>query len=151
MLKNKRNTLRILLDTSFILPTLGIDVAKKVLDGLRKLAQTRVEIFYSRFSILESLWIAARFIRNFTFDIKRFTYGLKSIMQSGRYNCINEPPETFIKALELYELGHKDLIDNILYASSVHLNLKLLTLDTELKEFIKNEELEDPIIFPDQI
>ncbi len=72
-------------------------------------------------------------------------------MQSGRYNCINEPPETFIKALELYELGHKDLIDNILYASSVHLNLKLLTLDTELKEFIKNEELKDPIIFPDQI
>jgi len=64
VLKNKKNTLRILLDTSFILPTLGIDVAKKVLDGLRKLAQTHVEIFYSRFSILESLWIAARLIRN---------------------------------------------------------------------------------------
>ena len=69
MLKNKKNTLRILLDTSFILPTLGIDVAKKVLDGLRKLAQTRAEIFYSRFSILESLWIATRLIKNFTFDI----------------------------------------------------------------------------------
>ncbi len=78
MLKNKKNTLRILLDTSFILPTLGINVAKKVLDGLRKLTQTRAEIFYSRFSILESLWIAARLIKNFTFDIKASLTVLKA-------------------------------------------------------------------------
>lgn len=119
-MKNKKNTLRILLDTFFILPTLGIDVAKIVLDGLKKLSQIRVEIYYSRFSVLEPLWIAAKFIRNLTFDIERFTYGLKSIVQSGRYKCVNETPETFVKALELYELGHKDLIDNILYANAIH-------------------------------
>ena len=150
-MKNKKNILKVLLDTSFILPTLGIDVAEEVLKGLQKLAQISAEIYYSRFSILESLWIATRLIKNTTFDIERFTYGLKSIMQSGRYKSVNETPEIFIKALKLYNLGHKDLIDNILYASSTHLNLKLLTLDAELKEFINNKKLEDSVILPDQI
>lgn len=40
------------------------------------------------------------------------------------------------------------MIDNILYASSTQLNLKLLTLDTELKEFIHEKRLKDTLIFP---
>jgi len=48
-------------------------------------------------------------------------------------------------------MGHKDMVDNILYASSIHLNLKLLTLDIELKKFINNKRLTDPLIFPNEI
>ena len=48
-------------------------------------------------------------------------------------------------------LGHKDMIDNILYATSSSLNLKLLTLDTELKEFIHVKGLKDTVISPGQI
>ena len=48
-------------------------------------------------------------------------------------------------------LGHKDMVDNILYASSTGLNLKLLTLDKELKEFIREKGLKDTLISPDQL
>jgi len=47
-------------------------------------------------------------------------------------------------------LGHKDMVDNILYASSSRLNLKLLTLDNELKGFIRERGLKDTFISPDQ-
>lgn len=62
-----------------------------------------------------------------------------------------EDSETFKEAFKLQMPGHKDMIDNILYAASTALNLKLLTLDTELKEFIDEKGLKDTLTLPSQI
>lgn len=150
-MKNKNPMLRILLDTSFILPTLGIDTGKEVTQTLNKLNEIKAEIHFSRFSILESLWITAKLAKTIEFNGERFKMGLRSLLESGRYKKIQENSETFTEALRLYMLGHKDMIDNILYASSTNLNLQLLTLDTELKEFIHERDLKDTLLFPDQI
>jgi len=40
------------------------------------------------------------------------------------------------------------MIDNILYATSIEHNLNFLTLDEELKEFIKRNRLRDTLILP---
>lgn len=150
-MKSKQSTLSILLDASFILPTLGIDTGKEVTRCLEKISEIKPEIYISRFSILESLWIITRLIRSVDLDAEHFKIGLRSILESGRYKKIEESSEIFNEALRLYRLGHKDMIDNILYASSTQLNLKLLTLDTELKEFIHEKRLKDTLIFPNQI
>jgi hypothetical protein len=42
-LKNKKNTLKVLLDTSFILPTLGIDTGIEVKEALNKLDELNAE------------------------------------------------------------------------------------------------------------
>ena len=55
-MKSKQAPLRVLLDTSFILPSLGIDVGEEVFKGLKRLTEIKAEIYYSHFSILESLW-----------------------------------------------------------------------------------------------
>jgi PIN domain nuclease of toxin-antitoxin system len=47
--------------------------------------------------------------------------------------------------------GHKDMIDNILYANSTRLNIKLLTLDNELKIFILERGLKNTLITPDEL
>jgi len=150
-LKSKEIVPRILLDTSFILPSLGIDLGGEVSQGLRRLAEIEAEIYYSRFSILESLWIAARLSMDRSFDGERFNLGLRSIIEGGRYRRVEEGSEIFVEALRLYMLGHRDIIDNILYASSTRLNLRLLTLDRELKRFVGERGLEDSIILPDQL
>jgi len=150
-LKSKQETLKILLDTSFILPTLGVDTGKEVTQCLKKLADIKLEIHFSRFSILESLWVITRLVRAADFNTEHFKIGLRSILESGRYKKIEENSEIFNEALRLYKLGHKDMIDNILYASSAQLNLKLLTLDAELKEFIHEKRLNDTLISPNQI
>lgn len=150
-MKSKQATLRVLLDTSFILPSLGIDVGKEVSEGLKGLADIKAEIYYSHFSILESLWIVARLATSATFDGESFSLGLRSIIEGGRYMKVEEDSKTFNDALKLYMLGHKDMMDNILYASSTSLNLKLLTLDNKLKEFIRERGLKDTLISPDQI
>ena len=150
-MKSKQNTLKLLLDTTFILPSLGVDVGQEVSKGLEKLAHIEADIYCSRFSILEALWVAAKLSASGNFNAERFRLGLRSILESGRYMKVEEDSEIFNEALGLYMLGHKDMIDNVLYMSSTRLNLKLLTLDTELKEFIRNKGLNDTLIFPDQI
>ena len=150
-MKSKQAKLKVLLDTSFILPTLGIDVGDEVSMSLKKLANIKAELYYSRFNILESLWVAARFTKSPTFNMERFSHGLRSIIESERYEKVEEDSETFKEALRLYVLGHKDMIDNMFYAASSILNLKLLTLDTELKEFIHDKGLRDTLITLGQI
>ena len=56
-----------------------------------------------------------------------------------------------MEALKLYELGHADLIDNMLYADARQMGLKLLTLDEELRDFILNAGLEDVFITLDEL
>ena len=97
------------------------------------------------------MWIAARLSRVVDFDTERFRRGLRSIIESRKYVRIEENSDVFDDALRLHMLGHKDMINNILYASSIHLDLKLLTLDIELKKFINDKRLTDPLMFPDEM
>lgn len=141
-MNNSTEPLRVLVDTTFLLPTLGIDVGKRANRALEKLAEINARIYYSRFSVLESLWIAARYDENPTFDIDRFSHGLRSVMEGGRYMMLDEVSEIFSEAAKLYKLGHLDMIDNILYASSIYFGLRFLTMDRELGDFAADKGLE---------
>ena len=145
-MSNSAEPLKVLVDTTFLLPTLGIDVGKQTTRVLRKLAEVEAEIYYSPFSLLESLWVMSRNVKNSTFDIEQFSQGLRSIMDSGRYLRLNESAEVYREAMRLYTLGHADLIDNILYSSSVHFGIRFLTLDRMLTDFITEKGLENTFL-----
>ena len=150
-MRSRQDALRVLLDSTFILPTLGIDTGEGVSKGLKRLAQIEADIYCSRFSILEALWVAAKVSGSGDLDAESLRHGLRSILEGGRYTRVEEDSEIFNEALRLHMLGHRDAIDNILYASSIRLNLKLLTLDAELGEFIHKKGLKDTLIAPAQI
>lgn len=150
-MKNRENTLRVLLDTSFILPTLGIRVGSEIEECLKRLREINAEIHYSIFSILESIWIATNLMEESEFDFDRFKLGLRSVIEAKKYKRVTEDTEVFIKAFNLYNMGHVDIIDNILYADSIYFDLKLLTVDSELRKFIRDKGLKDTIMFPSQV
>jgi len=141
----------ILLDTSFLLPTLGISVSGATEEGIRILSESETELYYSRFSILESLWVATRTVSDSAFYDESLRPGLKSIMEGGRYRSVDEDSEIFSEAFMLYGLGHKDMIDNILYASAARLGLILLTLDDELRKFVLEKGLKDAFISVEEL
>jgi len=149
--KSSTETSKVLFDTSYILPTLGISVGKTIEEHINTLTQIGIEVYYSRLSILESLWVAARTIKDGTFDPERFKLGLRSIIDGGRYKRVEEDTQIFTEALNLYRLGHKGMIDNILYASAARLNLRLLTSDRELEKFVLEKRLKNVLsIMPDE-
>ena len=150
-MENRQGTSRVLLDTSFLLPSLGIDVGEEVMEGLRKAVDVEAEMYYSDFSILESLWVAARLSVRGVFDEQRFSLGLRSVIEGGIYAKAEADSKTFNDSFKLYMLGHKDMVDNILYSTSTNLGLKFLTLDKELKEFVHRRGLEDTFMSTDQL
>lgn len=147
-MKSSGAAVKILLDTSFILPTLGVSVTGVTSQAIKSLAEaSQVEIHYSRFSVLESLWVATR-IPDATFDNETFKLGLRSITAGHRYSRIEEDSEVFNEAFRLYKLGHKDMIDNILYSTATQMGLLLLTLDDELKKFAHEKQLKYVFLSP---
>jgi hypothetical protein len=142
---------RVLLDTSFVLPSLGIGVKPDVTKGLESLAHGQVEACFSSFNILESLWVGSSIMGSPGFDQEKFSEGLKSVMDSGVYEMSEEDFDIFRRALELRRLGHKDIIDDILYAHSAAKGMKLLTIDSKLRSFIREQGLEDTTVFPSEM
>jgi len=150
--------LKILLDTSFILPTFGIDTDASLVPALVKAAGNMHELHYSRLSLLEVSWILAKRaqLANARADViaedrDALERGVRSVTQSGRYYEVVEPPEAYSGALKLRSLGHRDMIDCLLYLDSAHYGLRLLTLDSELKRFLTGHGLKDTLLFPSEL
>lgn len=125
---------RILLDTSFLLPMVGIRV-REVEDLLERLwvrcRRGEVEAYYTELNILEIAWKLSR-IRYDPVAVKR---GLMSIEKSFTKALLKYT--SLLKALELRKRGFSDLIDLLLYAIACESNLQLLTLDEALINFLK--------------
>lgn len=139
-----KKSLRILLDTSFLLPFLGIDVGEPVTKTLQKLRG--YELYYSELSLLEALWKIVKVVNIDKMSI--VLEGLALIRRDLKLAPIDERATKI--ALELYRLGHRDLIDNLLYGITLSQNLKLLTIDEELISFVKSNDYPDTFISPNE-
>jgi hypothetical protein len=119
--------------------------------GLKRLSETNNQLHYSSYNILECLWQLAKVARDEPSSLESSSVGLRSIIEGRRYVKTNEDSRVFTEALGLYRMGHNDMIDNILYAVSLHHSLRFLTLDDTLREFITRKGLENTLIRVDQI
>lgn len=137
------STVKVLLDSTYLLPSFGIEV-----EGLteRHLALLREAVLNKKVRIycLSITWVEV--IGKVYREAERVGIGvnemveaaLRSLLESGFYTWISPNFEAIRLAFKLRILGHRDNIDNLLYATSVTHNMVLLTMDQELKEFLAN-------------
>ena len=146
-MQNNLDVLGILLDTSFLLPLLGIDVtSSKIHTGWKKLQSSSNEIFYTDLSLYEATRVAARKIRSDEFDSNRFRVGVNSIVLGGEFNKALLQPDAYNQALDYWIMGHHDLFDNLLYVISLRSELGFLTIDEDLRNFIEENDLPNTLI-----
>ena len=129
--------MKVLLDTSLLLLTLGIEVegTEKVLEKLGN-----YELYYPDLNILECLWVVSSVKKRGEFNREIFEAGIQSIFEG--YIKTEITSEITLKAFELYEMGHRDIIDCMLYSIALHNDMKFASLDEELKKFIRDTDLE---------
>jgi len=148
---NRRNSStnnRILLDTSFLLPILGFETSNEIMKAFHKLSL--YELYYSDISLLEALWKIAKTIKGSKEEIARIKEGIKALRSTAKQVNIEE--EAVENTINMYKLGHKDIIDNLLYSIAKTGKLKLLTVDKSLIEFIeKHEPSKENIIHPKEL
>ena len=139
--------IRILLDTTYILPIIGIDVEdiEKVIVLLKKLRDKGVaEFYYTQFNILEIIGKLGRI----DFDKDRVELGLISIKEE--FIEVKPSLKAWLKALELRRKGFRDIIDLLLYTTSLTNNILFLTRDIELIKFLEDIGEDTSTVLPEE-
>ena len=143
---NSTSKLKILLDSTYILPILGVEVEglNDVLKSLAKLSKGGKAVFYyTPFNILE---ILGKIVKT-EFDRETVAKGLSIISEEfiQTFPTVNG----YLKALELRKQGFGDLIDLLLYVTALTRDLKFLTRDRELIMFLEREQEKIDNILPE--
>jgi len=109
-----------------------VEDVKSTLAVLRNLwREGKAELYYTPFNMVEIIGKLSKL----KYDKDRVSSGLLSITE--RFNLVYPTVEGYLKALTLRALGHKDLIDLLLYTTSVTRGLIFLTRDEELIDFLR--------------
>ncbi|MDI9619271.1 MAG: hypothetical protein QFX33_00395 [Candidatus Nezhaarchaeota archaeon] len=145
-------TLKVLLDSTYILPSFGIEVEGLSADHIVRLREAGVK-GEVKFYCLTVVWIEIigkicrereRLNKNIDDIIE---VSVKSLLESGFYKWLTPTSNAVRIAFKLRMLGHKDNVDNLLYATSLDNDMLLLTMDEELKEFLlKNNFKADNLV-----
>ena len=146
---------RVLLDTSFVLPSFGIEVGEEVLECLEPIGAQRekVRVYYSPYSLLEAALVLLK-------EVKRGSVELKEAAEMMREDYANvvygietaeTPPEAFSFAIQLYGMGHRDIFDNLLYSTAVVNSMLFLAPNRELIEFVEKEGLLKAVVKPESL
>jgi len=126
--------LRILLDSTYLLPILGVEVEgiESGLATLRKLRrENRATFHYTPFNILECLGK----ITKLEYDHSTVATGLSLIEEE--FEQVSPSTLGYLKALELRKRGFKGLIDLLLFVTAAGENLLFLTRDSDLIRFLR--------------
>lgn len=132
---------KVLVDSTFLLPSLGIKVAQISDSDIRELAKLRskTRFFCIHQSLVELLgkvgreWISTSDEK----ALETVEEGLRSLLESGVYTWIRPSLGALMEAVILRKKGHKDIIDNMLYSTAADLGMSFLSLDTELIKFLE--------------
>lgn len=132
---------KVLLDSTYILPTFGVEVEDLTNEDLILLREARrqgiVEYYCLSLTWVEVIGKIYRESRKKLLDKEIIDTAIKSLLYSGFYKWIQPPPQAIKIAFNLRIQGHRDNIDNLLYATSIANNMVFLTIDHKLKTFLE--------------
>ncbi|MEM0054022.1 MAG: hypothetical protein QXL89_07530 [Nitrososphaeria archaeon] len=139
-------TTNVLLDSTYILPSFGVEVEGLSVESLARLREAavkgKVKFYCSPTIWVEVIGKICREKERLKRDIDNIIeMAIKSLLDSGFYNWLTPTSETVKLAFKLRTMGHKDNIDNILYSTSIENNMLLLTMDENFKEFLSKNNL----------
>jgi len=128
----------VLVDSTFLLPTLGVKVTQISESDLHDLAVLRPKLRYLCLyqSLVEVLGKVGRLMPADNEILLSIDAGLRSLFDSGVYNWISPTVAAMVEALQIRRKGHRDMIDNLLYATASDRGIVFLTLDRELTTFL---------------
>ncbi|MEM1551221.1 MAG: PIN domain-containing protein [Candidatus Bathyarchaeia archaeon] len=131
----------VLLDSTYILPSFGVEVEGLPVEQLARLREAVVK-GKVKLHCLSVVWVEligkiCREKERLRKDTdKVIDIAVKSLLESGFYKWLTPTSEAVKLAFKLRTLGHRDNIDNLLYATSAENNMLLLTMDEDFKKFL---------------
>lgn len=140
---NKNKPLKVIVDTTYLLPVFGISVEGLSDDDLLRLRELAIEGKVRLFCVsvvwAELLGKVYREAAKHEVDKEIIRLAIKSLFNPRFYKWIKPGPKSILLAYRIRSLGHRDNIDNILYATAYTKNMILLSMDISFREFLKEK------------
>ncbi len=140
--------MRILLDSTYLLPVFGIEVKGLMTKDYRILKRLVrrgvITLYYSPVSWVEIIGKIAKEIgasgKKEVPDEDLIRAAFDSITRLGILQELVPTTKDLKLALKMRLLGHKDIVDNLLYSMAYNNGMVFLSMDRSLKNFIKENE-----------
>ncbi len=131
---------RLVVDTSFLLPFLGVRVRGLDHRVLVSYAEQGYELLYPKLLLPELLGVISRVAERIGVNEppREALEGLEALLAGEDVRLVEPRPEHLELALRLRLAGHRDIFDCILYATAVHEDAALLTMDEALYRFLRS-------------
>jgi predicted nucleic acid-binding protein len=133
---------RVLLDTTFLLPLFGIKVQGIDEDRLialrRALKEHGVGVAYPKLLIAELIAKMGKEASRRGGLPSEALEALEALLLEVDIELIEPSVEHIATAVEMRVRGHRDVFDNLLYATALHEGMKLVTEDEGLVGFLRD-------------
>jgi len=142
--------IKIVLDTSYLLPFFGVRVKDLNDEVLKKLiiAFKQVEVLYPTLMIPELIAkISKELIKKGKQINESIVEAFESLLGKVDIQLVEPQINHIVKAIEIRTKGHRDIFDCIVYATALEENAKLLTMDTEFIQFLESNEYDTNIVW----
>ncbi len=145
------SSIEVLLDTTYLLPTFGVrvrEIDSSTLMNLRKLGLSgEVRYYCSPIIWVELIGKIARESEARREDLEYLVReSARSLLESGFCRWIYPSEEAVKLAYRMRKLGHRDIIDNLLYSTALTKGKMFLSMDSDLLRFLEEVGLETGIL-----
>jgi PIN domain nuclease of toxin-antitoxin system len=135
--------LKLLLDTSYLLPAIGISIKELPNDAPIKLIAKGHQISISDISIFELSAKGAKHITDGTLTPERVTRGIKAIIYDDAIETISiHDNNLLLTAFKLRSMLN-DFIDCLILSSAINQSDALITEDSDMQNLKKNKEFNE--------
>jgi len=135
--------LRLLLDTTYLLPAIGISVKDLPKDASIKLIQKGYQISISDMSIFELSAKGAKHVTAGTLSAERVTKGIRAIVYDETIEMIPMYESTILLTAFKLRSMLSDFIDCLILSSAINRCDALITEDNDIQDLKKNREFNE--------
>ena len=135
--------MRLLLDTTYLLPAIGVSIKELSKDVLIKLIQKGNRIFICDISIFELSAKGAKHVSAGALPAERVTRGIRAIVYNEAIETIPMYDSTLLLTAFKLRSMLNDFIDCLILSAAINRCDILLTQDQDIQELKKNKEFSE--------
>jgi PIN domain nuclease of toxin-antitoxin system len=137
--------LKLLLDTTYFLPTIGVSIKETQKDALLTLIAKKHQISMSQITIFELSAKGAKYIKEGQLTPERVTRGISAIIYNDTIETIPLHDTTILQTSFKLRNMLNDFIDCLILSSSINNSDAIITEDNEIQSLKKNVEFNNLI------
>jgi PIN domain nuclease of toxin-antitoxin system len=132
--------LKLLLDTTYFLPAIGVSIKEMQKDALLTLISKKHQISISQITIFELSAKGAKYIKEGQLSPERVTRGISAIIYSDTIETIPMHDTTILHTSFKLRNMLNDFIDCLILSSAMNNDDAIITEDNEIQSLRKNTE-----------